>query len=298
VLRFRNRLASSLALLLLSLTALAVEPALKLIVFDWDDTVAKMLTTTIVFRVDPVNGQVVEELALDSAKWREVRRHLGKPGEWKDWKAIETRTPDGSYRNNIDQPNRNPFLEDIKKALRGEPSTWQAKAWKDFQNACETAEGARSVAILTARGHSPEPLLEGLQELQRAGYIKHVPPLENLWAVFNSNLNPLDLKTSHAKGWKIRQQLDFIHRAAEERGVRAYLEFIDDDARNIKAVVDGIEKHTEFAGRNPWPNVDISIRHLSEDGDEVFKFASKFTTDAIARCAGKRLSEQLTIPFR
>lgn len=112
--------------------------------FDWDDNLLKM-PTKVYF---DVNGK---EVGIETSKFAVIRDLIGKPGEYEDYKYIEKR----SFRDFREEGDEQ-FLKDLDTS----PPT--AKSWDDFVEAINTAS---IFAIITARGHNPETLKEGVRKL-------------------------------------------------------------------------------------------------------------------------------------
>jgi hypothetical protein len=64
------------------------------------------------------------------------------------------------------------FVDDVQKALESAPENWQAPSWPLLVYACQKQ---RPVAIVTARGHSPETLKAGVRVLVEKGKIPQEP---------------------------------------------------------------------------------------------------------------------------
>ena len=115
--------------------------------FDWDDNLIEM-PTKIVFK-DVKNGGVKE---VDTHSFAEIRTKLPELG-------LEYLPNDGSFINFRDNDEANEsFISDAVKA----PT---AKAWPAFVRAINTAS---FFAIITARGHSPQTLREGVRAVINA----------------------------------------------------------------------------------------------------------------------------------
>jgi len=119
-------------------------PDLKYYAFDWDDNIVHMPTKII---VESEFGDEVEMSTDDFATYRE---RIGKePFEYKG----ETIT---GYAEN---PFRNFRVEGDKQflvdAMRAKPGA----AWEDFK---EAINNGSIFAIITARGHNPKTIKEGV----------------------------------------------------------------------------------------------------------------------------------------
>lgn len=73
---------------------------------------------------------------------------------------------------------------DLRYAVENLPKfEWQGPSWHAMIHALNDPETAPFVYVITAREHSPEELLEAFKYLQSIGYIKYLPPSENLHGV-------------------------------------------------------------------------------------------------------------------
>ena len=115
--------------------------------FDWDDNLIEM-PTKIVFK--DVKNRGVKE--VDRHSFAEIRTKLPELG-------LEYLPNDGAFINFRDNDEANEsFISDAVKA----PT---AKAWPAFVKAINTAS---FFAIITARGHSPQTLREGVRAVINA----------------------------------------------------------------------------------------------------------------------------------
>lgn len=81
-------------------------------------------------------------------------------------------------------PGQNFLLEDFKVAEKiDKKKTWRGPMWDLMVKVLSTAETAKTLMILTARGHSPEEWMEFFGYLHKKKYIKFLPEKENLIGV-------------------------------------------------------------------------------------------------------------------
>ncbi|MBI5202647.1 MAG: hypothetical protein HY925_13735, partial [Elusimicrobia bacterium] len=137
--------------------------------FDWDDNIFFMPTKIVL--ANTRGGAPREVTTGDYAK---IRGLLGKPGEWEPYAVDQDSFKyfGGKY-----------FLQHIREAVASGDTSWQGPSWKAFVEACSRPETARWTTIITARSASPEDMAAGLRYLQELGYLKYLPPLENLYGV-------------------------------------------------------------------------------------------------------------------
>ncbi|CAN5713907.1 hypothetical protein BH10BDE1_BH10BDE1_03540 [soil metagenome] len=128
-----------------------------------------------------------------------------KPGEY------YLRMPD-SFRNFREgAPGDNRLLHQFQNAERVATETgktFKGPAWDYFVHLCQTEEGARTVAISTARGHSEREWRELFDHMQKQGLIKFKPAAKR---VFNMMRPEFDRFSGHggalgADPWNIPQR--------------------------------------------------------------------------------------------
>ena len=140
--------------------------------FDWDDNLIEM-PTKILFK-DVKNGGIKE---VDTHSFAEIRSKLPELG-------LEYLPNDGSFINFRDNDEANEqFAKDAVKS----PT---AKAWPAFVRAINTAS---FFAIITARGHSPQALKQGVREVidaEKEGISKEqlINSIKTYYKVTNMNL--------------------------------------------------------------------------------------------------------------
>lgn len=145
--------------------------------FDWDDDVACMPTKIILF-----HQKTAEEIPVSTEDFAHIRSEIGKPGPHADH-MVRYEPFGGSMRYFRDDPQgkRNFFLEDIMRGVIS--GSLRGRSFPSFQTALSNIETARNTFIITARGHSRENFIAGLRCLKKIGWIKHLIPHENIWAV-------------------------------------------------------------------------------------------------------------------
>jgi hypothetical protein len=119
-------------------------PDMKYYAFDWDDNIVTMPTQIVVLT------DKEEEIGMSTEDFAEHRNDIGKkPFEYKG-KMIIGYAPN-PYRHFTEQGDKN-FIVDAMLAKLG-PS------WDDFR---EAVNGGSIFSIITARGHNPETLKQGV----------------------------------------------------------------------------------------------------------------------------------------
>jgi homodimeric cytidine deaminase len=215
--------------------------------FDFDDNI--MFVETPILIRDKKTKKIKK---VSTAEFAKIRGNFGKPGKWKDFEVYDDTY---SHFRDIAADKLKPkeqqhFVEDVTKAIRGKPEMWQRPSWPLFVHACTEQ---RPVAIVTARGHSPETLQAGVRVLREKKLIPHEPNYLAVYAVGNSEvaaellagvkdaderrvIDALPDKTSALKRLAIRQAVD---RALEEYGCEPEHRFgmSDDDPLNVDLIV-------------------------------------------------------------
>lgn len=172
--------------------------------FDFDDNL--MFLDTPIFLT---NTQTGEERSVSTSQYAALRPDLGKPGPWQDYKDTAT-----SYQRYYDRPPsetaagaRQYFTEDIENALQKAAVQWQAPSWPLFDYACRNQ---RPVALITARGHSRETIMEGVKVLVDKGFLVREPDYLAIFAVNNPEMAEelLGQIPDHAEAERVRALAD------------------------------------------------------------------------------------------
>ncbi|MEI8347046.1 MAG: hypothetical protein WCG27_06245 [Pseudomonadota bacterium] len=271
-----------LSLILLSLSTFAANQQIIAFNFDWDDNL--MTLSTKLQLIDKNSGNIK---FISSQEFALIRDQIGKTNTpYADYAM----TPD-TFRFFSDVPGRNVFLEDVEKFIRGHRK--QAPSFRSFIDAMSTPQTAQYTTIITARGHNRESIFEGLKFLKEKGYIKFLPPLENIWPVTNPNFPeyfaksfdgpypyaPVGNQTSLAKAIIMEKILDQITKTqipptsatvlspeGNSQGQYHLWGFSDDDYGNIEKAILNLQKGVD-GGR--WPNVKITLFFTGQNNPNI-----------------------------
>ena len=127
-------------------------PDLKYYAFDWDDNIMYM-PTKIMLKVCGENN--IEEIGMGTHDFAEYRTLIGKEiFEYKGTKICGLADKPFRYFESSEESNRQ-FLLDTLIGKTG-------PAWVDF---VEAINGGSIFAIITARGHNPDTIKEGIRQL-------------------------------------------------------------------------------------------------------------------------------------
>lgn len=211
--------------------------------FDFDDNILFLATQILIF-----HKQSGAPLPLTSGEWALNHHAIGQHGAYKDY---EIRFDDhtGSYQNFRDHEaeqlerrglSRQPFVEDVASALLGTDAEWKGPSWECFYHA---SFNQRPVSLITARGHHPETIKEGIRELVARGIL----PLEpNYLSVFPVSHPEIRQHLGDEKGTlSIAELKQRAIRASVERAIEVYGDsphhrfgMSDDDPKNIQLIRD------------------------------------------------------------
>lgn len=215
--------------------------------FDFDDNIAFLSTALFLF-----HKQTGEELRVSSGEYARIHPLIGKSGIYKDY---EVRLDDaaGTYRNFRDrhmdeleklEDKRQFFVQDLAQALGIADVQWKGPSWQCFYHA---TFNRRPISVITARGHHPETLKQGIQLFVESQFLPHEP---NYLSIFPVNhiptrkmLGDVDLKLSAAE-LKQRAIRASVERAIEVYGYNPHHRFgmSDDDPRNIQLIVEEMQR--------------------------------------------------------
>jgi hypothetical protein len=203
--------------------------------FDFDDNVM-FLKTKVFVR----NTRTRAEVALTTGEFALVYPQLGRPGRWEDFALF-----DGTYRDFRDLPpdqlagGKQSFVRDVEEAVATPAQAWQAPSWDLFVYACEHQ---RPVSIVTARGHAPQTLQEGVRALVARGLLPCEPNYHTVFPVGNDAVRRqlgdalLDLTTPALKRLAIIQS---VEQALAQYGAEPPHRFgmSDDDPQNVYLII-------------------------------------------------------------
>jgi hypothetical protein len=150
--------------------------------FDLDDNVFTLDTPIYIFEQE--TGVEVE---LSTRRFALISHLVGKPGPWQAY-TVDPDDHVGSFRRFRDHPPESldgrpqPFIEDLEAVLHKPEVTWKGPSWQFFEHA---VFNSRPMAIITARGHHPDTIRDGLNLLHRRGFITDAPRLMAIYPVSN-----------------------------------------------------------------------------------------------------------------
>ena len=222
--------------------------------FDFDDNVAFLSTPVFLFHKD-----TGDEVAISSGDYARAQNAIGAFGPFADFR-VRLCDETGTFRRFRDRDRasieravsapREAFIEDLAEALGYPDFHWKGPSWSCFLHA---AINQRPTALITARGHRPETIGEGIDLLVSRGHLPAAPNFLAIYPVSNrgvrAELGDVDFKLTVAELKKA------AIRAAVERAVALYganphhrFGMSDDDPMNIALIAQAM---AEMKARYP-----------------------------------------------
>lgn len=211
--------------------------------FDFDDNVAYLSTPIIIF-----HKKTNAEVALSSGEFAAVHKDIGISGPYADY-YMDFNDANGSFRHFRDKElnpleikagKKQGFVEDVIKALKEVDTHWKAPSWEYFYHA---TYNHRPVSLITARGHHPTTIIDGVNQMVNAGYLPNTPNYHSIYPVSNpevrKDLGDVNFKQSVAelKRHAIRAS---VEKAIELYGYSPFHRFgmSDDDHKNVELITE------------------------------------------------------------
>lgn len=215
--------------------------------FDFDDNVAFLTTPAVIFHKS--SG---DELKLSSGEFAQVHRHVGQHGPYVDYK-LDFCDAKGTFRYFRDQDitmverlmgRKQMFVQDLAAALGFPDVQWKGPSWSCFYHA---ALNQRPVSVITARGHHPETIREGIRLFVENGFLPEEPNYLSVYPVTNRRVrealgdSEMTMSVAALKKAAIRAS---VERAVERYGENPFHRFgmSDDDPHNIELIVEEMKE--------------------------------------------------------
>jgi hypothetical protein len=221
--------------------------------FDFDDNVAYLTTPLILF-----HKKTGEELRLSSAEWALAHSLVGVPGAFEEYE-IRWDDQTGTFRcfrdHQLEELQRlglkkQIFVHDIAEALISPDFQWKGPSWSCFYHA---TFNQRPISVITARGHDPSTIKDGIRLMAQAGFLPMEP---NYLSVFPVSHKPtrhvlgdiaFTRSTAELKQAAIRMSVEM---ALQKYGYSPHHRFgmSDDDPKNIQLIT---EEMTRLKAKYP-----------------------------------------------
>lgn len=220
--------------------------------FDFDDNVAFLATPLILF-----HKTTGAELHVSSGQWAQEHAHIGKSGIYAEYE-IRWEDQTGTFRCFRDHHDdelkrlglqRQIFIEDVAHALGFPDFHWKGPSWSCFYHA---TFNQRPVSVITARGHDPQTIKNGVELIVKQG---HLPLVPNYLSVFPVSHKPTRVilgdpqYTMHPAELKQKAIRASVQKALKEYGYSPHHRFgmSDDDPKNIQLIIEEMTKlKTEY----------------------------------------------------
>ncbi len=211
--------------------------------FDFDDNIAFLSTSLVIF-----HQKTGEEVFLSSGDWALYHAQIGREGIYKDFE-IRYDDKTGSFRYFRDHSadelkklgrNKQIFVDDIEKALSEPDLQWKGPSWECFYHA---TFNQRPVSLITARGHAPDTIRDGIREFVKRKALPLEPNYLSLFPVSHiETRKELGDETLHFSTSMLKQK---AIRASVEKAIATYgysphhrFGMSEDDPKNIQMIVE------------------------------------------------------------
>ncbi|KHD87081.1 MAG: hypothetical protein OM95_16345 [Bdellovibrio sp. ArHS] len=221
--------------------------------FDFDDNIAFLTTPLILFHKADRS-----EVKISSGDFAQYHQTIGKSGLYGDYE-IDFCDVTGTFRNFRDhhiedleklQGKKQIFVQDVAEALGFPDFQWKGPSWECFYHA---TFNQRPLSVITARGHHPETLKEGIRVFVQNKLLPLEPNYLSVYPVSHKETRALlgdsELKegTAELKQRAIRASVEM---AISTYGYNPHHRFgmSDDDPKNIQLIA---EEMTRLKARFP-----------------------------------------------
>lgn len=209
--------------------------------FDFDDNVAFLATPIFLFE-----RRTKREIKVSSGEYAKIHRSIGETGPYENYELID-HDQTGSFRSFRDRDmnaldrllgRKQMFVQDLAAVLGFPDVEWKGPSWSCFYHA---ALNKRPMSVITARGHSPETIKDGIRLFVDRQYLPHEPNYLSIFPVTHPSirveLGCTDGSTSVAALKKAAIRAS-VKRAVEIYGKSDFHRFgmSDDDPHNIELI--------------------------------------------------------------
>lgn len=202
--------------------------------FDLDDNVFFLGTPIYAF-----HKKTNQEIALTSGDFAKHLSDIGKSGIYKDY-ILNMDSVTGSFRRfrDEDKPtNLRSFCVDLEAAISKPEFDWKGPSWQCFYHA---SFNQRPVSLITARGHSPETIKEGIKYFVRDGHLPKEPNYLSLYPVSHPETqNQLSKgRPMSTAELKLHAVIESVEQAMNAYGLNPHHRFgmSDDDPKNLELI--------------------------------------------------------------
>lgn len=215
--------------------------------FDFDDNIAFLSTPLILF--NKIDGS---ELQISSGEFAQFHHTIGKTGPYRDYQ-IDYCDRTGTFQkfrdHHIDElekleGKRQVFVEDVAHALGFPDFHWKGPSWECFYHA---AFNQRPISVITARGHTPQTLQEGIDLFVEHSFLPARPNYLSIFPVSHTETrrglgdHSLQMSVAELKQKAIRASVEI---AIEKYGHSPHHRFgmSDDDPKNVQLIIEEMRR--------------------------------------------------------
>lgn len=255
--------------------------------FDFDDNIAYLSTPIIIF-----HKKTGAETALSSGEFAQAHKHIGKSGHYADY-FMDFNDAKGSFRHFRDKDlcplevkngKSQGFVEDIQKALQSVDSLWKAPSWNCFFHA---TYNHRPLSLITARGHHPETIKNGINLMVKSGYLPHDPNYHSIYPVSHPETrlslgdHQLIKDVAELKREAIRAS---VKKAIDLYGRSPYHRFgmSDDDHKNVELITEEMRDL-----KREYPEMSFFVIETFKDSYSKFEILEHETREVISNKESK-----------
>lgn len=211
--------------------------------FDFDDNVAFLSTPLYLFHSD-----TKAEIAISSGDFAQFHSSIGQSGAFKDY-TVDYDDTVGTFRafrdhqiSELEKMNgrKQIFVQDIAAALGFPDLAWKGPSWDCFYHA---TFNQRPVSVITARGHHPETITEGIREFVDRGFLPNHPNYLSVFPV--SHKETRTQLGDHGFVESVASLKQKAIRASVQKALKVYgysphhrFGMSDDDPKNIQLVLE------------------------------------------------------------
>jgi len=226
--------------------------------FDFDENIAFLKTPTFLFHKETRSQMKItsREFVLNSSQ-------VGQSGAYAEY-DVEHCPVTGSFRCFRDQKiswinrlrgQKQSFVHDVRRVLEEPSHEWKGPSWNCFYHA---VFNRRPIALITARGHHPATLAQGIRVWVKEGHLPHEPNYLALYPVSHPHIQRelLGLPDPRAKIPALKQR---ALRAAVKAAFQAYkynphhrFGMSDDDPQNVEWILREMRELKREFSRNSF----------------------------------------------
>jgi hypothetical protein len=261
--------------------------------FDFDDNIAYLSTPIIIF-----HKKTGTEVALSSSEFAQTHKFIGKSGLYADY-FMDFNDAKGSFRYfrdkelcpiDIQEGTRQGFVDDIQKALLSVDSLWKAPSWNCFFHA---TYNHRPLSLITARGHHPDTIKNGVNLMVKSGHLPHDPNYHSIYPVSHPETrlslgdHSLTKSVAELKKEAIRAS---VKKAIDVYGYSPYHRFgmSDDDHKNVELITEEMRDL-----KREYPEMSFFVIETFKDSYSKFEILEHETREVISAKESKNAQMSL-----